>query len=48
MEDRLFLKKENSQGLEISPSFLRKRDEKKFQTFAMQSAQMGHATRTAL
>ena len=30
-----FWKKKNGQGLEISPFILGKRDEKKFQTFAM-------------
>ena len=30
-----FWKKKNSQGLEISPSILGKRDNKKFQTFAV-------------
>ena len=39
MDDRLFLKKQNGQGLEISPSVIGKQDERKFQTFAMWSAQ---------
>ena len=34
-----FWKNKNGQGLEISPSVIGKRDEKKFQTFAMWSAQ---------
>ena len=38
MEDYLW-KKKISQGLEISLSVLGKRDEKKFQTFAMWNAQ---------
>ena len=40
MEDRQILKKENGQGFEINLSILDKWDEKKFQTFAMRSAQM--------
>ena len=35
----LILKKKNGLGFEISPSIIGKRDEKKFQTLAMWSAQ---------